>query len=101
MDGIAASHGCLPKYPVPLRRQLRLMSLWPRAIVVTSMQKTRPFHRALIAAALLALPIFPAARAADEDFGKFDPGEVPSLKPASDAGEKAIAKMQIPKGLKV
>src|SRR5579859_1186570 len=36
-----------------------------------------------------------------EDFGKFDPGEVPALKPASDAGERAIAKMRPAPGLKV
>ena len=66
------------------------------------MQKTRIFHRALILAALLAAPILPSrAYAADEEFGRFDPGQVPALKPASDAGEKAIGKMQIPKGLKV
>ncbi|HEY8749686.1 MAG TPA: PVC-type heme-binding CxxCH protein, partial [Tepidisphaeraceae bacterium] len=41
------------------------------------------------------------AQSATEDFGKFDPGEVPSLKPASDAGERAIGKMQPAKGLKV
>lgn len=40
-------------------------------------------------------------RAADEEFGQVDPGDVPKLKPASDAGEEAIAKMRPAPGLKV
>jgi len=40
-------------------------------------------------------------RAADEEFGAVDPGGVPKLKPASNAGEEAIAKMRPAPGLKV
>ena len=77
------------------------MRMHVRAIVIASMQKHRTFHHAFVAAALMALPLFPSALAAQEDVGNVDLGQVPALKPASDAGERAIAKMQIPKGLHV
>jgi quinoprotein glucose dehydrogenase len=41
------------------------------------------------------------SQSTSEDFGKFDPGQVPEPKPASDAGERAIAKMRPAPGLKV
>src|SRR5690242_5449336 len=52
---------------------------------------------ALIAAATSSV----RSQSTSEDFGKFDPGQVPEPKPASDAGERAIAKMRPAPGLKV
>ena len=63
-------------------------------------------NKRLFATALIAIPICLACaaallRAADEEFGRVDPGEIPKLKPASNAGEEAIAKMRPAPGLKV
>ena len=62
------------------------------------MRNERPLIVALIALSVCSLPL--RSRAADEEFGKDDSG-IPKLQPASDAGERAIAKMTPAKGLKV
>src|SRR5882724_8923313 len=66
-----------------------------------TMAKAGIFVGAVVAGLLGGASLITTARGADEDFGRFDPGEVPKLKPASDAGERAIAKMQPASGLKV
>lgn len=66
------------------------------------MLKQRSFIGAVVAGLVGASAALTTARgAADEDFGRFDPGEVPKLKPASDAGERAMGKMRPAPGLKV
>ena len=64
------------------------------------MPKNRIASRILLAG-LLCFALCNSVRAADEAFGKIEPGEVPALKPASDAGQRAIAKMTPDKGLKI
>jgi len=65
------------------------------------MQKHRFAVAAVIAAGVFSsVGIFPLL-AADEDFGKAESGDIPKLQTASDAGERAIAKMKPAPGLKV
>jgi quinoprotein glucose dehydrogenase len=65
------------------------------------MPNSRRLVGALIAGIVGCSTAGAAAQATGEDFGRFDPGQVPALKPASDAGERAIAKMRPAPGLKV
>jgi quinoprotein glucose dehydrogenase len=64
------------------------------------MRKNRLAVAAAIAAAVLMGGVCQSARAADEDFGDGQ-GDIPKLQAASDAGERAIAKMKPAPGLKV
>ncbi|HSZ56824.1 MAG TPA: hypothetical protein VK797_14240, partial [Tepidisphaeraceae bacterium] len=64
------------------------------------MRRNRIVSR-ILPAGLVCFALCSGARAADEEFGKIEPGEVPQLKPASDAGQRAIAKMTPDKGLKI
>jgi quinoprotein glucose dehydrogenase len=65
------------------------------------MQKNRLAVAAAIAAGVLFSLSNSAVHAADEDFGKSEAGDIPKLHDASDAGERAIAKMKPAPGLKV
>jgi quinoprotein glucose dehydrogenase len=64
------------------------------------MRKTRT-ATGIIILALLCFMLPRDLVAADEKFGGIEPGQVPEPKPASDAGERAIAKMKPAKGLKI
>ena len=65
------------------------------------MLNNRIVVRILLAALVCTLILLAPLRAADESFGKIDPGDIPKLRPASDAGERAIVKMKPAPGLKV
>ena len=63
-----------------------------------------PNHRSVIAAVLAGVVFCSGMRSAmgaDEDFGKAQPTDIPRLKPASDAAERAMVKMKPAPGLKV
>ena len=66
-----------------------------------SMQKNRLAVAALLAAGFLFSVASNPLSAADEDFGKGEVGDIPKLRPASDAGERAMVKMKPAPGLKV
>ena len=64
------------------------------------MQKNRLSRAVFVAILSCTLGSFSTLFAGDEDFGKVDPGQIPVPKPASDAGEEAIAKIKVPAGFK-
>ena len=65
------------------------------------MRKNRLFSFAIGAAVAAVLAGSISLRAADEDFGKSDQGDIPKLHAASDAAERAMVKMKPAPGLKV
>jgi quinoprotein glucose dehydrogenase len=56
---------------------------------------------ALLAAAFVSSASLKSVYAGDEDFGQAEGTDIPKLKPASDAGERALLKMKPAPGLKV
>jgi quinoprotein glucose dehydrogenase len=65
------------------------------------MRKHRLALSAAIAAAVLCCGLLTSVHGADEEFAKADSGDIPKLRPASDAGERALLKMKPAPGLKV
>ena len=65
------------------------------------MPNPRTTGKILIAASICTLAGLAPLRAEEEGLGKVDPGEIPRVQAASDAGERAIVKMKPAPGLKV
>ncbi|HEY2586712.1 MAG TPA: HEAT repeat domain-containing protein [Tepidisphaeraceae bacterium] len=72
-----------------------------RYIFRPHMRKNRLVVAAAFAAAVLSSVVLRPVYGADEDFGVGEGGDIPKLKPASDAGERALLKMKPAPGLKV